>query len=132
MKTASVIVLVASLAACSPSEQGTDGGGKVICSNTGECIHADFYAACFHSGALVPVQLDGGMLAPAPISAPPPDGGGKNVAAFPQSLLFTDATTLWLADTIERADRRSERRGVAASSSGLDRHRPVAEPAGVV
>jgi hypothetical protein len=100
MKTLSAIALVVSLAACSPSDQVADSGGKVLCSNTGECIHADFYAACFHSGALIPVQLDGGMLAPAPISAPPPDGGGRNVAAFPQSLLFTNATTLWLADTL--------------------------------
>jgi hypothetical protein len=47
----------------------------------------------------MPVQLDGGVLTPVPITAPQPDGG-RIVPASPISLLFTTDTTLWLLDTI--------------------------------
>jgi hypothetical protein len=98
MKAVISIAVAASLVACTASEQHD--AGTQICTNTGQCIHADFYAACYHSGALVPVQIvDGGTLTPAPISARPPDGGGNDVPAYPQSLLFTDAGTVWMLDT---------------------------------
>jgi hypothetical protein len=100
MKSTSALVFLAwlaSLTACTASTVVTD-GGKVLCANTGECIHADFYAACYHSGAIIPIQLDGGMLPPSAISAPPPDGGLPSVPAKPSSLLFTDANTLWYLD----------------------------------
>ncbi len=98
MKAVIPIFVAMSLAACTAGEVAD--GGKQICTNTGECIHADFYAACFHSGALVPVQLDGGTLTPAPISGPAPDGGTTEVPANPQSILFVDAGVMWMLDTI--------------------------------
>jgi hypothetical protein len=91
------VAWLASLTACTASTVVTD-GGKVLCANTGECIHAAFYAACYHSGAIVPVQLDGGTLPPQPISAPPPDSGLPPLPAKPSGLLFTDANTLWYLD----------------------------------
>jgi hypothetical protein len=97
MKSAIALVSLVSLTACTASTVVTD-GGKVLCANTGECIHADFYAACYHSGAIVPVQLDGGTLPPEPITAPTPDSGLRPLPAQPSSLLFTDADTLWYLD----------------------------------
>jgi hypothetical protein len=99
MKTRNALALVVSIAACTANNQTLPDSGKVICANTGECIHADFYAACSANGSVMPVQLDGGVLAPEPITAPQPDGG-RIVPAGPISLLFTNDTTLWLLDGI--------------------------------
>ncbi|MHB1845412.1 MAG: MXAN_6577-like cysteine-rich protein [Deltaproteobacteria bacterium] len=58
------------------------------------------FAACYHSGLLVPLQSDGGApLAPWPVVAPSPLDGGLPVPANPNSLVFTDPKTLWLLDT---------------------------------
>jgi len=98
MRALCSFVLAASLAACT-TESGPPDSGPRLCASTGDCIHADFYAACYQSGAIVPVQLDGGTLPPAPISAFRPGlDGGQLVAANPVSLLFVDGGELWLLD----------------------------------
>ena len=69
--------------------------------SAGHCVGGPaLFAACYHSGLLVPLAADGGApLAPWPVVAPSPVDGGLPVPANPISLVFTDPKTLWLLDT---------------------------------
>jgi hypothetical protein len=80
------------------------GGCSHVCGNTelcqqGVCVGPDLYAVCF-SGSLVGYHSRTGEgLTPFTVSVPVADGGAP-VVPFALGLIFSDAKTLWLLDTI--------------------------------